>query len=202
MKKMLSLLLALGMLLALCACGAASTDDLAGLWSGSWESEGKQISKTIVFETNGSYLKGSYENEELSSIERGTYAVKGGKVYLYENGEKGSYTKYKYGSDGLENNGHLITKATASSDGLPGLWQGSWSFEGANYNKTIVFGENGEYMEAVYKNGEFADSEKGTYEIEGSKLYLYENGSKGAFTKYDYDGQSLQNNGHSITKVK
>ena len=51
------------------------------------------------------------------------------------------------------------------------------------------------------KHGIPNSTESGTYEVDGSKVYLYKNGNKGTLTEYDYSGNSLRNGGHTITKI-
>lgn len=205
MKKAISLLLALVLCLSLCACGKATTNDLVGLWNGSGNHDGDSYTYTILFATGGSYFKETCKNGEPASTEKGTYEIDGSKVYLYENGKKGAYTTYKFKNDSLNNNGNSLTKvtgATKSSDGLVGLWNGSGNHDGYSYTYTVLFATSGNYFEETCKNGEPVSTEKGTYEIQGDEVFLYENGSKGAWTRYQYDGNSLENNGNVLKKIE
>ena len=204
MKKSIAILLVLAAIMViLSGCGSKSSEDLIGVWNGSWEYEGSAINATVLLLPTGNYYKTTYKNGNLSSKEAGTYELKGSKVCLYEDGNKGKLTEYKYNGSTLKNNGHSISKIAAgsTSSGESGLWSGTWQFEGKGINAVILFGANSDYIKAVYADGKLSSAETGTYEIKGNKLILYLNGSKGNITEYDYNGSSLKNNGHIMTKI-
>lgn len=204
MKRTLALLLALVLCLSFTACGKATSNDLVGLWNGSGNHDGDSFTYTVLFATSGNYFEEICKNGKPISTEKGTYEIDGSKVYLYENGNKGAYTKYKFKGDSLNNNGNSLTKVTStsnSSDSIVGLWNGSGNHDGYSYTYTVLFATSGNYFKETCKNGEPVSTEKGTYEIDGDEVFLYENGSKGSWTRYKYDGNSLNNNGNILIKV-
>ena len=93
----------------LCGCGSVSSGDLIGVWSGSWEYEGKQINSSIQFERNGDYEQVTYTDGSLSSTEDGTYTIEGNKVILKDN-QFGSTSPYTYSGGKLKQNNHSYSK--------------------------------------------------------------------------------------------
>ena len=83
---------------------------------------------------------------------------------------------------------------------LKGTWSGAWEYNGKNINMVIEFEDSGNYEKAAYLNGELDNIEEGTYEIDGSKVILHENGEQGSSVEYKYKGGKLTNNGHSLSK--
>ena len=111
MKKIIALGLTLVMVLSLAACGSKlASGDLIGIWSGSWEYDGKDINCSIEFDRDGTYANVVYQNNSVASKEKGTYTIDGNKVILYENGNKGISTTYQYKNGKLTNNGHNLSK--------------------------------------------------------------------------------------------
>mgnify|MGYP000103836981 CR=1 FL=1 len=110
MKRTLALLLALVLCLSFAACGKATSNDLVGLWNGSGNHDGDSFTYTILFATSGNYFEETCKNGEPVSTEKGTYEIDGDEVFLYENGSKGSWTRYKYDGNSLNNNGNILIK--------------------------------------------------------------------------------------------
>lgn len=113
MKKricMLSIVITILIITALLnGCGSVSSGDLIGIWSGSWEYEGKQINSSIQFERDGSYVQITYTDGNLSSTEDGTYTIEGKKVLLIDN-QYGSTSPYNYSNGKLKQNNHTFAK--------------------------------------------------------------------------------------------
>lgn len=112
MKRGISLLIAITIILSLAACGSSSSDsgELIGVWSGSWEYAGRDINCSVQFKRDGTYVDNTYVNHELQTPETGTWEMKGNKVILYIDGNKGHLQEYKYSGGKLINNGHSLTK--------------------------------------------------------------------------------------------
>ena len=208
MKKILSLSLVL-IMAAMLFCGsafAATEQDLFGIWNGSWQYNGKSVSETIVFETNGHYLEAQYVNGEVAYSEAGIYEIEDNTVSLYQIGGQNFVTKYEYTKDSLINNGHAIVKVSPSerpAGSLPGVWNGAWQYNGRDIYETILLEPDGIYILAVYANGELSSQEYGNYaqDVGMNKVFLYILGNKGHIREYDYDGTTLVNNAHYITKT-
>ena len=81
-----------------------------------------------------------------------------------------------------------------------GTWSGSYVYNGNTFSVSFVLTENGTYSKATYKNGEFYETETGTWEIKGSKVLLHENGNLGGSTPYKYKNGALVNNDHEFYK--
>ena len=96
-------------ILMLNGCGSIASGDLIGVWSGSWEYEGKQINSSIQFERNGDYEQVTYTDGSLSSTEDGTYTIEGNKVILKDN-QFGSTSPYTYSGGKLKQNNHSYSK--------------------------------------------------------------------------------------------
>jgi major membrane immunogen (membrane-anchored lipoprotein) len=112
MKKFKFLVVAIlicSMCFSLVACGL-SQEDAIGIWSGSYEYNGNQFTQTFALADDGTYVKVTVKNGEISSSEDGTYELKGGTVVLHEDGNTGISTKYKYKGGNLVNNGHKFSK--------------------------------------------------------------------------------------------
>lgn len=88
-----------------------------------------------------------------------------------------------------------------SEKGVAGTWSGEYDYNGNHFARVFVLDGNGNYTEVTQKNGEFYDSETGTYEIKGGKLLLHENGDTNTSTPYKYKFGKLVNNDHEFVKV-
>ena len=123
MKKTISLVLALLMVLSLCAflvsCGSKSEDDLVGMWHTSYRYDGVDIDSAIIFESDGTYGKLTYRDGQETSPEIGTYEVDGNKVYLYHTidyynggagGQDATYSEYKFNGNCLKISGHKYVR--------------------------------------------------------------------------------------------
>lgn len=109
MKKVIALLLALALCVALCACGI-SKEDVVGGWAGSYTYNGDSFSVGLVLTEDGEYSKVIYKNGSPSSSESGTYEIDGDEVVLHENGKSGTSTRYEYDDGALVNNGHKLER--------------------------------------------------------------------------------------------
>ena len=109
MKKILAIGIVLIICISLCACGI-SKEEAIGTWSASWVYNGNNISSAFVLEVDGTFSEVTYRNGSLSSTLTGTYEIEGSKVFLYENGNKGSFMEFKYSGGALVNAGHKYYK--------------------------------------------------------------------------------------------
>ena len=91
-----------------------------------------------------------------------------------------------------------------SEEDIVGTWKCSYVY-GQNKNKmdvSFTLTAEGTYVKTVNKNGELAETERGTYEIVYSKIHLYKDGDRfGTITTYEYSLGRLENNGHKFKKV-
>lgn len=87
-----------------------------------------------------------------------------------------------------------------SKDEAVGTWSGTYVYEGNTFTAAFVLSEDGEYAKITYKNGSLSSSEEGTWEIDGGKVVLHEDGNMGISTVYKYSGGNLVNNGHEFSK--
>lgn len=100
MKKIISVSLVLVILLFLAACGSSklTSGDLIGTWSGSWEFNGNNINSSIEFQRDGTLVKVSYINNEMSKLETETYIIDGNKVVInWDNPPSTTTYKFKDG---------------------------------------------------------------------------------------------------------
>lgn len=80
-----------------------------------------------------------------------------------------------------------------------GTWNSEYTYDGVLINKTVMFKEDGSYREVVYRDGRYARTEGGTYEINGRKVIATSDRTK-ASTTYKYRGGTLVNTGHEYVK--
>ena len=102
MKKTISLLLVLALLLGLCACGSKNTYYVDEQLQGSWEAYGGIAHYEF---SNGRFTCETIIEGLSLGVKPGTYKITGSKIkLLYDNGVKGNikYT-YENGSLTLEN---------------------------------------------------------------------------------------------------
>lgn len=97
------------MILSLCAC-SIKKDDVTGSWSSTYNYQGEDYACTFTLSEDGDYHYILFKNGVLSTIEDGTYEIKGKKVLLYRNGDKGVSRTYKSEGEVLINNGHEFSK--------------------------------------------------------------------------------------------
>ena len=139
MKKLSCLFLVLCLAFSLCACGGNSTDNGGNLGDGasavvsevSTQIEGSKLTSENVVGTAWQctyhtdegdkiytrfwlYEDGTYKqliaiNGLFDHHDYGTYEVKGGKLYLYLNGETATSTVYEYKNENLTNDGNEYT---------------------------------------------------------------------------------------------
>ena len=138
MKRFICLFLVLCLAFSFCACGGNSTDNGGDAGDGgnavgevSTQIEGSKLtSENVVgtawqctYHTNEGdkiytrfwlYEDGTYKqliaiNELFDRYDNGTYEVKGGKLYLYLNGDTSTSTVYEYKNGNLLNDGNEYT---------------------------------------------------------------------------------------------
>ena len=87
-----------------------------------------------------------------------------------------------------------------SRDEAVGTWSGTYEYNGNQFAVAFVLKGDGDYSKVVYKNGSLSSAEEGTWEVQGGKVILHENGNMGSSTKYTYKGGALVNNDHKFYK--
>ena len=63
--------------------------------------------------------------------------------------------------------------------------------------------ENAHNVSAYFINGRIHSIEEGDWELDGNEITLYDSGvltHHGVATKYDCNGETLENNGHEFVK--
>lgn len=93
-----------------------------------------------------------------------------------------------------------LIACSASKEDLVGTWSGSWTYNGNQFERTFVLKNDGTYTSVMYKNGQYYETESGTYEISGRTVDLHPNGDEGQSTPYKYKGGKLVNNDHEFVK--
>lgn len=78
------------------------------------------------------------------------------------------------------------------SGGIVGVWNGSWEYEGNNYNESVEFMRDGTYDCIRYENNKKIRTEKGTYTVDGSKVVLKDN--SGGKRTWEYRNGTLKSN--------
>ena len=130
MKKVWAILLVLVLCLSLCACGGNADGDNSGPtkptqiegnkltadnvvgtgWQCTYHTDDdNKIYTRFMLAEDGTYKQLIAINELFDRYENGTYEVKGGKLYLYLNGDTNSSTVYEYKNKNLVNDGHEFT---------------------------------------------------------------------------------------------
>lgn len=97
---------------ALASC-TVSKDAVVGLYSGEYTYNGNEFSYVIALSDDGTYARTSTKNGEFYEAKTGEYEIDGRDVLLYDSDSAvhhGSYIRYKYKNDSLENNGHVFKK--------------------------------------------------------------------------------------------
>jgi hypothetical protein len=82
-----------------------------------------------------------------------------------------------------------------------GAWSGTYVYNGNTFSVAFVLSADGNYAKTSYKNGDFNKAETGTWEIDGGKVVLHENGNTGHSVVYKYQGDALVNNDHKFYKA-
>lgn len=113
MKK-IKILVAVALLcsicLSLCACSSLKKEDITGTWSATYYYQGNEYACTFTLSDDGGYHYTLFKDGLLSTIEDGTYAIKGEKVMLYRNGSKEISRTFKSEGEYLVNNGNNFAK--------------------------------------------------------------------------------------------
>ena len=84
-----------------------------------------------------------------------------------------------------------------------GTYHRAWTYEGNSYEKWIVLESGGTYAVTTLKNGALHDTETGDWELDGSKLHLYDSTAltyHGAATVYTYSDGKIQTASSVYTK--
>ena len=92
---------------------------------------------------------------------------------------------------------------SVSEKDVVGRYVGSYSFGGASYRVIISLDESGSYMETMMKDGTIHSIEEGDWELDGNEVTLYDSSAStyhGLATKYECNGDALENNGHEFVK--
>lgn len=114
LRSILALILALGLLLSLAACGGKKKDtpsgSFAGVWTGSWEYNGNSFTESITLSDDSTYTSVLYKNGEVYRSESGTYEYSDELLELHPQGIESQSTVYTYKNGKLVNNGHEMTR--------------------------------------------------------------------------------------------
>lgn len=92
---------------------------------------------------------------------------------------------------------------SVSEKDVAGRYVGSYSSGGASYRVIISLDESGSYMKTMMKDGRIHSIEEGDWELDGNEVTLYDSSAlthHGVATKYDCNGETLENNGHEFVK--
>ena len=108
-KSLVAVVLLCVICFSLCACGISKKEAI-GTWGGSYTYKGNKFVRTFVLGADDEYAEVTFKNGSMSSSEVGTYEVKGNKVILHKDGNKGISTIYKYKGGKLVNNDHEFSK--------------------------------------------------------------------------------------------
>ena len=125
MKSIVCLFLALCLTFGLCACGGnyvseetpqiegskLTSENVVGTaWQCTYHTEeGDKIYTRFWLYEDGTYKQLIAINGLFDRYDNGSYEVKGGKLYLYLNGETATSTVYEYKNDNLTNDGNEYT---------------------------------------------------------------------------------------------
>jgi|GEM_PF-1217622 len=96
-------------LMTLTSCAAPTTDEVAGIYKGSYDYNGNSFTVTIVITENNTYTKHVSKNGNTPTAEIGSYEIDGNKILCKKYGED-SVTVYKYSKNTLTNNKHKFKK--------------------------------------------------------------------------------------------
>ncbi len=79
-------------------------------------------------------------------------------------------------------------------------WQCTYhNDDGDKIYTRFILAADGTYNQIIAINELYDHSEKGTYEVKGGALYLYQNGDTNASTVYEYKNGNLINEGNEYT---
>lgn len=134
LKNFICLLMVVCLAVSLCACagggndggnsdgaavdGASSpiegnkltSENVVGTgWQCTYHDNDKKIYTRFILSEDGTYDQIIAIDELFDHREKGTYEVKGGKLYLYLNGDTSSSTVYEYKKGNLLNSGNQYT---------------------------------------------------------------------------------------------
>ena len=94
----------------------------------------------------------------------------------------------------------VLDSCGIKEDEAVGTWSGTYEYNGNSFSVAFVLGADGEYAQVTYKNGSLSSTEDGTWEIDGGKVVLHEDGNTGTSTVYKYRDGALVNNDHKFYK--
>ncbi len=92
--------------------------------------------------------------------------------------------------------GNTLTNENVAGTG----WQCTYyNDDGDKIYTRFILAADGTYNQIIAINELYDHSEKGTYEVKGKALYLYQNGDTNASTVYEYKNGNLLNDGNEYT---
>ena len=95
-----------------------------------------------------------------------------------------------------------LCSCSVTKKDIVGMWEREYTNKENVYTTVIELKEDGTYTQTISKNGVTGGTEKGTYDINGKKIRLCEDGNEGAYTEYKYRNGKLANIKHEFTKAK
>ena len=86
------------------------------------------------------------------------------------------------------------------SDGIYGIWEGEWDYNGAHITCVMVVKEDGTYERKHTKDGAPSGEDAGDFVFDGKALITYKDAAHTSYIQYDYVDGQLTNNGHYLNK--
>ncbi len=112
--KMTSLCLIISVMITLFTACSPSMKDVIGTYSGTYTHNENDYTIVITLTEDGKYVKTKAKNDGNPTTETGNFEIDGKSVLLYDSDSitpQGSYTRYQYKNNILENNNHEFVKA-------------------------------------------------------------------------------------------
>lgn len=197
-KRLISIILVCAFYISQGSCGI-SKEDTVGTWSSTYEYDGYMIDVSFVLDEDGDYAKVTYQDGSLSSIEAGTWEIRGGNVILHRNGNTGVSEIYSYKDGVLVNDKHEFRGGISKEDAV-GTWSSTYEYGGNTIDVSLVLDMYGEYTKATYQNGTLRSTEEGIWEIDAGKVVLHKDGNTSVSFVYFYRNGALDNNGNQFYK--
>ena len=89
----------------------------------------------------------------------------------------------------------------SSDDGICGIWEGEWDWDGGHIKCVMVVRADGTYERHHTRDGSPSGSDEGDYEFDGSVLVTWKDAGHTTSIRYDYVNGALTNNNHYLYKV-